>query len=76
MSQRVGRTVTNKPSPTRALAPGADSARPAESAAGSEDSNAGPPGAESDPDFHPDVELESRDSSAEGASSGEKCFGD
>ena len=66
----------HNPAATGALATAADSVRPSESAAGPEDSNARPPGAESDPDFNPDVELESHDSSAEGASFGEKCSGD
>ena len=69
-----GRTVPNNPAATGALATAAVSIRPAESAAGPEDSNARPPGVESDPDFNPDVE--SHDSSAEGAFFGEKCSGD
>ena len=34
------------------------------------------PGAESDPEFNPDVEFESFDSPTEGASCGEECSGD
>ena len=71
MSQRVGRTVTNKPFATGALAPGADSARPLSRPLVLRTPTPVPPVLS-----HPDVELESHDSSAEDASSGEKCFGD
>ena len=46
------RTVPEKPAATGAPAPTADTVRPAEPAVGPEGSNAGPTGAESDPEFN------------------------